>query len=315
MKGALVALALMLAVCGCSKRKATEAKTLADDAAVVAPVQAKSSETLVLRQVLLETLDAPVARKIDSAALGRGLGKSLTTSGWIAARDADVPDDRVPRPAEAIVNLTYEVVEPTGKKVGSIVVAVDAELRFIDGGADAHPQAALMVEQPMKATGKEAINAALMVAAARALESLAESLVQRERLRRADTAELLSVMSTQPEDPGFLIWAMRLAAERTLVEAVPLVIRALDADDSDVRDAAIATLVSLGDERAVEALSKDVNFKDYVQLGVIMEAVTAIGGQDAIDFLEFVATGHPSDEMQERAQESIERIKKEGRNR
>jgi HEAT repeat protein len=124
-------------------------------------------------------------------------------------------------------------------------------------------------------------------------------------LRVASNAELLSQLLVTDAEVGLKIWALQLAADRSLREAVPAGIAALSDRDEDVQAAAVALLVELGDERAISALSKGIDFKDHQQLRVVMEAVSAIGGEDAVEFLEYVASGHPDEDMRARAKESI----------
>ena len=156
----------------------------------------------------------------------------------------------------------------------------------------------------------KAAQEALSGLAKSATENLAESLVARERLRRAPHAELLSALSVGLSEPSMRIWGLQLAADRGLREAVPAAIDSLSSEDEALRAAAISALVALRDPSGVSALIKEVDFNSYEELAVTMEAISAIGGDDAIEFLEFVASGHSDDELRARAKESLERLRK-----
>jgi hypothetical protein len=313
-RSASALLALLLAGTSCGKKaeKKAEAPPAPIDAAargfpapsVVVP------QTMVLRQVLLETNDPTKAYDLDSERLAKRLGASLVTSGWVAARDSEVPDDHQARRVEALLNVSYDVTLPSADTTGTLVVAIEAILEFIDERGALQPRVALIVEQGLTVSGDAEVSTELNRLAQAALESVAESLVARERLRRAPHEELLSVLSVGSEEVSTKIWALQLAADRGLREAVPAGMKALAHEDPEVRAAAISALVSLGDPRAVSALSKDVDFKDYEELRVIMEAVSAIGGSDAVEFLEYVATGHPDDDIRDRAKENVEQARR-----
>ena len=313
-----VYLALLAAGASCSQKAGpqTEGKPEAKSAPakVAQPARAPSAalvlpQTMVLRQVLLEKSDPAKTYGLDSQVLAKRLGAKLVSSGWVAARDSEVADGHLARRVEAILNVSYDVTLPSATETGAVVVAIEATLEFIDDRSELQPRVALIVEQALPSSSGAEISNQLNAVAQNALDSVAESLVARERLRRASHEQLLSVLSMGVRDVGVTIWALELAADRALREAVPAAMEALSHEDEHVRAAAITALVSLGDPRAVSALSKDVDFKDYEQLRVVMEAVSAIGGEDAIEFLEYVASGHPDDDLRERAKESIEQAR------
>lgn len=312
---ASLCLGLLLAGASCSQKK--QEKRADPPAPVINASLARAKQativfpqTMVLRQVLLETGDPAKAYALHTQELAKGLGVTLVTSGWVAAREREVPDDHMARPVEAMLNVSYDVTLPSKNATGMVVVAIEAALEFVNNRSELQPRVALIVEKALTSSDEHDIARELNWVARSALDSAAESLVARERLRRAPHEELLSVLSMGELDVGMEIWALQLAADRFLLEAVPAAMKALAYPDDDVRAAAISALVSLGDPRAVSALSRDIDFKDHQELRVIMEAVSAIGGDDAIEFLEYVASGHPDDDLRARAKESIQHARR-----
>lgn len=62
---------------------------------------------------------------------------------------------------------------------------------------------------------------------------------------------------------------------------------------SVLRDSAIGAILDIGDPKAVRPLVDSVAFTDEVEMGKILEAVATLGGDEARQYLQFVATGHP----------------------
>ncbi len=312
-----VALVSALLLCGACKKKAEQTKEAptqvqGTESAEGTGVVVIEAQTMVLRQVLVEVSDPATAYPIDRRLLAKRLGRSLLASRWLVAREGDVPDGHRPRRVEAMLNLSYDVTPPQGGSEGELVVALEVTLEFIENRSELKPRVALIVQDALIGTSEEEISMELAALAQAALDSVSESLVERERLRRASHEELLSQLSVGTDDAGLKIWGLQLAEDRSLREAVPAGIEALSHSDEHVRAAAITMLVSLKDPRAVSALSKDIDFKDYENLRVVLEAVSAIGGEDAIEFLEFVASGHPEEDIRARAKENMEELRRLG---
>jgi uncharacterized protein YheU (UPF0270 family) len=317
MRPTRAALVVALLFCAACKKKADPAKEVPKplqvfDAASAAQQGAAviESETMVLRQVLVQVSDPAKAYSIDTRKLAKRLGASLLASRWLVARESEVPEGSRPRRVEAMINLSYDVTPREGTSEGEIVVALEVTLEFIDDRDALQPRVALIVQDTLLGSSEEEIAVELDALAQAGLDSVAESLILRERLRRASHEELLSQLSVGSDDPGLKIWGLQLAEDRSLREAVPAGIEALSHDDEHVRAAAIAMLVSLKDPRAITALSKDIDFKDHEDLRMVIEAVSAIGGEDAIEFLEFVASGHPEDDIRARAKESVQELRR-----
>ncbi|MCP4446884.1 MAG: HEAT repeat domain-containing protein [Myxococcales bacterium] len=168
--------------------------------------------------------------------------------------------------------------------VDNLILAAEAHLEFIDSREEGAPAAAVLIEAAVPADDggdaptTELANRAMADMVEDAVAALADSLVARERLRRAPHAELLSALLAGLKEPSMRTWALQLATERGLKEAVPAAIAALEAEDEVLRSVAVAVLVELGDMSTVPALIAGADFDDYEELRVLIEAVSAIGG-------------------------------------
>ena len=314
-----MAFASTLLVVSCSAKKKSEltASDTGGTPSLPGTIDAQrkeiAPEMLVLRQVLVEEGgdgDLSIARGL----MAKKLASALVASEFLAADEGEVPDRHNARRVEVFLAMSFSWTPAAQPGTGHFVLAAEARIEFIEDRSALAPRAAILMEASVPRSAH--LDAAAMGPqetlddlAAQATAVLAESIVSRERLRRAPHAELLSEIAMGLKDPSMRIWALQLAAERGLRDAVPAAIEALDANDDELRAAAVSVLVELRDARAVSALVKHVDFNSHEDLRVAMEAITAIGGDEAEEFLEFVASGHSDPELAERATESLRRLR------
>jgi HEAT repeat protein len=102
--------------------------------------------------------------------------------------------------------------------------------------------------------------------------------------------------------------AIRVAGQRGLRDEAPVLLELLAADDESVRDAALGALIALRDRRAVAALTKSRSLRDRHEMRKILEAISILGGQEARDYLSFVAESHDDEEIRRLAAEARERL-------
>jgi len=76
-----------------------------------------------------------------------------------------------------------------------------------------------------------------------------------------------------------------------------------------VRDAALGALVELRDPRAVPALTKTKSMRDRREMRKIVDALAALGGQEAADYLSFVADAHEDEEIRNMASAALVRLR------
>jgi hypothetical protein len=102
--------------------------------------------------------------------------------------------------------------------------------------------------------------------------------------------------------------AIRAVAERKLRDESPALLKLLDDPDEPTRDAALGALIALGDRRAVSALTRSRSLRDRREMRKIIEAVAILGGQEADDYLSFVAASHDDDDIRAAAAAARERM-------
>src|SRR5205823_1427404 len=112
-------------------------------------------------------------------------------------------------------------------------------------------------------------------------------------------------------DDQQVVWALELAGARKARALVPRITPLLGRAPP-IRDAAITALVAIGDPSAVSAIAAAVDFEDRDALATAIEAAIALGGPDAEDFLEMIATGHHDRDLAARAREGLRRMARRG---
>ena len=141
--------------------------------------------------------------------------------------------------------------------------------------------------------------------AERTVNDLLTTYIARQKLWSADRAALHASL-IYPSD--MRIEAIRVAAARKLIDEVPTLVSLLSDDEEEVRDAALGALVELRDRRAVPALTKAKSMKDRRELRKIIDALATLGGQEAADYLSFVADAHEDEEVRRIAKTALQRL-------
>jgi HEAT repeat protein len=95
--------------------------------------------------------------------------------------------------------------------------------------------------------------------------------------------------------------AIRAVGARKLRDEVPRLLKLLGDPDEPTRDAALGALIALGDRRAVSELTRTRSLRDRREMRKIIEAISILGGQEADDYLSFVAATHDDDEIRAEA--------------
>jgi hypothetical protein len=148
---------------------------------------------------------------------------------------------------------------------------------------------------------------------ARTAADLVSGVVARIRLTTAAPADLHAVMIG---DGGALREeAIRVAGARGLRTEIPTLLAFLQNDDETIRDAALGALIVLREPRAVTALTRNRSLRDRREMRKILEAIATLGGQEAIDYLGFVAESHDDEEIRTLAAEAKSRLERRSRPR
>ncbi|MES1209318.1 MAG: HEAT repeat domain-containing protein [Pseudomonadota bacterium] len=154
--------------------------------------------------------------------------------------------------------------------------------------------------------GGDAATAAETALAVRIAGDLVDGFVARRQLHDGPPSAVHAALSA---DGGELREeAIHAAGERQLRNEAPLLLKLLDDPDERTRDAALGALIALGDRRAVTALTRSRSLRDRREMRKIIEAVSILGGEEADDYLSFVAASHDDDDIRAAAAAARERM-------
>jgi len=317
------ALALALAVVACHRKDA------ALPAAPAAPVVAAPRPAL--GEVTLQNTTPPGATppaSVDFDRLQDSLHARLAQSGLFAPPDAGAPGAVVRVRADVAVDGAE--VEDKGVARAAVRLRFDTRPSDAPGaidedlagegeqvypiharpgtpkarGAKAHPAARAAQASP-SADEKRALFERL---ALRVAGDLIDNFAAREKLSAAPESAIRAALRA---DGGELQeQAIRIAGERKLHDEVPALLDLLDNPNASVRDAALGALIQIGDRRAVSALTKSRSLHDRREMRKIIEAIATLGGDEALDYLSFVAATHDDEEIRALAAAAKQRLER-----
>jgi hypothetical protein len=139
----------------------------------------------------------------------------------------------------------------------------------------------------------------------RAFKDAVRILNEELRLLQASNSELLLFLKRK--EPELKVMAIRLLGERKVKASVPKLIRLLK--DRQIRDVVIGALVAIGDQRAVKPLIEGADTQNIKELIQVIDAISSLGGKEAIAYLEFIAAGHSDPYIRYLARSGRKRIK------
>jgi hypothetical protein len=309
------ALALLLAVAAC---KGASRKPAGDtgEPVVATPVESvvaeparSGPETIVVSRVEIKIVDPQKgpARELYPRELAKQLGGQLSQSPFFVARTADVPEGHEARLATTQVRVSYDLVDSKERGGRVAVVAVESEINWDDPRAgDLAPAENVFVERLLDPAERRNEDGVLATLVADSLVQVGHGLIAKEQVRAGGVEGIEQALASA--DVDLVLWALDLIAERRLAEVFDQVVAGLESTDDVVRNRALTALVALGDRRAVDALARRAKFDDHDFMHMVIEAVSALGGDDARDYLEFIASGHPERSVRKRAGEGLERL-------
>ncbi len=301
-------------IAGCNSKPAADGEPAAAQPAAETAEEAavdNRPERVVLTGIAVKTVDPAEPVDLMPQDMARQLGAVLTAGREFVRSESDVPPTHRPRQARLDITITYDVVQKD-KSETVLTCAVEAELVWVDRQGGLTVRENVMAERPLSGSELTALPPGLVVAhVASTVEVAGTGILRKEQIRSAPPADVISAVDS--EEPEIASWALSVVGDRHLTEGFDSAVAALDASAPEVRDAAIGALVALGDARAVQPLAQLANFSDHDQMRLAIESISAIGGSDALEYLEFVASGHPDDDIKQRAEEGIARIRKNPR--
>jgi hypothetical protein len=243
---------------------------------------------------------------VDREALAQKARSQLLQAGIFAG---ETPESTRPGSAVARIRITLsmELVRADGKAAARASVGLNVSTRP-DGvapshfGEDVQAGAEMLYDQEAQSDKKRV----LQRLAERVVGDLLAAYVARQKLWSAKPQALHAVLAA----PGELrLEAIRVTAARGLREEVPSLVALLSDDEETIRDAALGALVELRDPRAVPALTKAKSMKDRREMRKIVDALAALGGQEAADYLSFVADAHEDEEIRNMAKAALVRLR------
>jgi hypothetical protein len=293
---------LAIALAGCASLAAQACKRSAPAAAhardagataVDATASLPRATTAALDSVQVQ-LHGRVERVLDGRALGRTFARCLIEGGApVVALAEQAPPGEVVRHLALTLDVTAH--EPTAG-APELGVNLDVVGRWPEEPGAPGPAASLAGVATPRRGGASGVDPADAAAAAVTIE-LAPRLcaLLTTRLTVWATDDLRPALGSG--DPALARWALVVLAGRpapadpgarlALVDAIAPWL----AGAPDVRDAAIAAVVALGDPRAVARLTAATDVGDEAAIIRVIDAVTRLGGDDARDYLQ-VMTSH-----------------------
>jgi hypothetical protein len=306
-RGALLVLAAALAgtgaISGCHRKAAR-------------PPAVAAAPRPTLGALVIENLSLPHADgdRIDSVALERDLREALVASGMFAAAGAD--GGAAPT-ARARIAVTAETVElgTKGEARAQVRVRVDSKpsdapgaVSFDVGGQGVEPYTVAAKAAKHGGAAAQPATPSLTVLVTHIARDLIEGVAARHRLQDGAPA---AVHAALVADGGELREeAIRIAGERQLRDEVPTLLKLLGDDDESVRDAALGALIAMRDRRAVRELTNSRSLRDRREMRKIIEAISILGGQEADEYLSFVAATHDDDEIRGEAAAARARLQR-----
>jgi hypothetical protein len=254
---------------------------------------------------------------LDTDALEQAVRARLLATGQFETDPARA-DGGAGGVARAMIAVGIDGAEVGEKGVARARVAVRIETRPSDAPAAVDESLEAAAEQPYAVPRKGA--AASDAGAAPPKQAVFERLVRRlagdlidgfgarRRLRTATPAELRAAVAA---DGGELrLEAIRTIGQRHLTSESDALLALLDDPEETTRDAALGALIALGDRRAVSSLTRSRSLRDRREMRKIIEAIAILGGQEADDYLSFVASSHDDDEIRAAAAAARARLQR-----
>ena len=248
--------------------------------------------------------DRPPDVELDLKALEGRARATLTHAGVFAPGQGDAGAGPT---ARVRVQVVLEEASVGDKAAARAVLRVRIDVRPSDAVPRRwHEDAEAGAEVPYRPADKPDRSALFGKLVGRAMDDMLRTYVSRLKLWSGDPAALTSALNG---DAGELrTEAIRAIAERKVTSAAPALLKLLDDPDEVVRDAALGALVELRDRRAVPVLAQERSMRDRREMRKILDAIALLGGDEAADYLGFVADGHEDPEIRALAAAARQRL-------
>ncbi len=207
-----------------------------------------------------------------------------------------------------LANVRVDVASEFVSVPGKTAARARARLRI-----DIHPEGSAAPRfrengefQAERTSTPEAALTTLRGLVEQSLDDLVGAYLARQRLWLGDVNQVKAALEGGGGE--LRLEAIRVVAERRLLDQVPALLRLLSDEDEVTRDTALGALVRLRERRAVAELTRSRSMRDRRELRKIIDAVAAIGGKEATDYLSFVADAHEDEELRIMARAALQRL-------
>ena len=234
------------------------------------------------------------------------VGAGLVTRPPVDAGGAD------PTPASPVVTArgvtAFEVVETEDKGVvrGGVRLRLQTKPEAI-GRAALDEDLSAEAERPF--VPSPGLDRAKLVeeTAEKAAGDLVEGFIARRSLAIAAPAAIHAALIA---DGGVALReeAIRQVASRRLADEVPTLLGLLESPVETTRDAALGALLRMHERRAVPVLARSRSMRDRREMLKILSAIAELGGDEARDYLSFVADSHEDPEIRAAAAAARRRL-------
>jgi hypothetical protein len=209
------------------------------------------------------------------------------------------------------VQIATEAVEVGAKGEARARVGLRLESRPADAPGAISFQLEGQGMEPYAIPGKSSASARAAIfrgLVLRVAGDLVDGFVARRRLHDGPVAAVHAALEA---DGGELRdEAIRTVGDRHLGGEAPALLKLLGDPDEATRDAALGALIALGDRRAVTELARTRSLRDRHEMRKIIEAIAILGGQEADEYLSFVAATHDDDEIRAAAAAARARLQR-----
>ena len=260
--------------------------------------------------VQLAATDDGASPPVDVEALRASVAGRLLATGLFSPPPASPPASAGAAPparAEVVVRVAGETAEvgAAGEARARVALGIDCRPPDAPGAFAVTLDGAGTQRYPARAK-RGAAAAAETALAIRLAGDLVDGFVARRRLHDGPPSAVHAALSA---DGGELREeAIHAAGERRLRDEAPVLLKLLDDPEERTRDAALGALIAIGDRRAVTALTRSRSLRDRREMRKIIEAVSILGGQEADDYLSFVAASHDDDDIRAAAAAARDRM-------
>jgi hypothetical protein len=248
----------------------------------------------------------PAGARLDARALTADLENRLRAAGIFAASAGDAGAQPI---ARVRVEVAVEEIRHEGKGAAHAQVRFRVEPRP-SGLAGQHwsedVQAGGETVYTLDPEPDRKVVFGKLVS--RMLGDLTASYVARQKLWRGNEPDVRAALSADAGEAR--IEAIRVVAERHLTSEVPALLALLSNEEEAVRDAALGALVELRERRAVTEIAKQRSMRDQREMRKILDAIATLGGDEAVEYLSFVADAHEDEEIKSMAKQALERLKR-----